>query len=175
MRRFVHVSGIIVAGFLIGCSSSSREKKSGERAGDAEADVKSAFASLQAAVKGKDADKIWALLDKDSRLDADREAKAVKEAFGKLSDAEKPEFEKKLGLSSAELTNMTGKTYVKSQRFYGKHHEITDSTVKSIKLDKDAGQLTYEENDDDHDKVTLALSHEEGQWKFAMKIPKAVE
>lgn len=174
MRMVACSAGIIIGVFLAGCTPGSREAKPGASAGKGEEEVKTAFASLQAAVKAKDGDKIWSLLDKDSQADADREAKAVKEAFGKLADKDKSDFEKKLALSADELSNMTGKLYLKSQRFYGKHYEIFDSTVKSIKLDKDAGQLTYEENDD-HDKVTLALTREGGQWKFAMKIPKAVE
>src|SRR5437016_1662068 len=45
--------------------------------------VRQAFASLQAAVKTQNADKLWDLLSTKSRADAERIAKTLREAYDK--------------------------------------------------------------------------------------------
>jgi hypothetical protein len=171
--RLVPLSILFVA-CLIGCTPTPSEppKKSG---GDAkqDAEVAQAFKALQAAIKAKDADKIWDLLAKESQADADREAKVVKDAFGKTSDKEKAEYEKRLELTGKELADITGKLYVKSRRFYGKHHEIPDSKVEKITVTGDSGTVKYIE--EDGDKITQEVVREQGKWKFVMQIPKATE
>src|SRR5262249_44980478 len=59
--------------------------------------VRKTFAELQAAVKAKDADKLWALLSTKSREDAERVAKTVREAYAKSDASEKGKQEKVTG------------------------------------------------------------------------------
>jgi hypothetical protein len=159
---------------LISCTPPTSEpakKPGGDPTPDAE--IALAFKALQSAIKAKDADKIWDLLAKESQSDAEREAKIVKEAFGKANDKDKAEYEKKLELTAKELGDITGKLYVKSRRFYGKYHEIPDSKVEKITITGDSGTVKYIEPDDD--KMTQEVVREQGKWKFVMAIPKATE
>jgi hypothetical protein len=162
----------LFAVLLIGYTpaSSAQKKNAG---GDPKAEIAQAFTALQAAIKNKDADKIWDLLAKESQDDAEREAKIVKNAFNKANDKEKAEYEEKLKLTRKELTDIAGKLYVKSRRFYGKYHEIPDSKIEKITVTGDSGTVKYIE--DDGDKVTQEVVREQGKWKFVMAIPKATE
>src|SRR5262249_31087832 len=130
-----------------------------------------AFTALQKAIKARDAEAIWKLADSDSQSDAERAAKAVKAAFGKAKD--KSEFEKKYGLSAKELADMTGKLFIKSNRFHGKYYEVPDSKVESVMVKGDTGRLTYLE--EDGDKLKFSLVRQKGQWKFTIPMPKPVD
>jgi len=169
---FLTVS-LICAISLVGCNPPAAKDKPADASKKSEEEIKTAFATLQAAIKAKDADKIWSLLAKDSQDDTDREAKAVKEAFSKLAEKDKPEYEKKVGLSAKELTEMTGKLYVKSKSFFtGKADEIPDSKLDKVVVAGESGTVHYIE--DDGDKEKLVVVREQGQWKFAVPVAKAV-
>src|SRR6516225_145167 len=156
MRMKLLSLGIVFAACLIGCNSGLPTKdKSGDDPNKAEEQVKEAFKALQMAIKGKDADKIWNLLDKDSQSDAEREAKAAKEVYGKLGDKDKTDYEKRLKLTGKELADMTGKLYVKSERFYKKHHEIPDSQLEKVSVSGDTASLNFIEPDNDNVKMRL--------------------
>ena len=157
---------IILGGCVVGCTPGGGAKKG-------EDEIKQAFAALQTSIKAKDADKIWDLLDKDSQADADREAKAVKEGFGKTADKDKPAFEEKLELNGKELADMTGKLYLKSKRFYAKYHEIPGSKLDKINITGDAAKINYIEAD--FDDVKMSAVREKGQWKFIMPMPTFME
>src|SRR5256885_16672581 len=92
-----------------------------------EDDIRKAFTALQKAIKAKDGDKIWALIDPDSQADANRAAKAVQSAFAKVGDNDKADFAKKYGLTAKELADMNGKLFLKSERFHTKYHEVPGS------------------------------------------------
>jgi hypothetical protein len=175
MRMRLVVLSILFGAYSIGCTSKTPEppKKPGVDAKQADAEVAHAFRALQAAIKAKDAETIWDLLAKESQGDAEREAKVVKEAFGKANDKDKAEYEKKLELTARELADITGKLYVKSRRFYGKYHEIPDSKVEKIAVTGESGTVKYIE--EDGDKITQEVVREQGKWKFVMAIPKATE
>jgi hypothetical protein len=136
-----------------------------------ENDIRQAFAALQKAIKARDCDKIWELIDSDSQSDAQRAAKAVKAAYAKLDD--KGNFEKKYGLTAKELSGIDGKLFIKSNRFHGKYYEVPDSKLESIKVKGDTGRLNYLE--EDGDKQKFALVREKGQWKFTIPMPKPVD
>jgi hypothetical protein len=164
---------VVGAAGLVGCAAKAPENKAKETAQKGEEEIKQAFASLQDAIKTKDADKIWNLLDKDSQDDADREARIVKESYAKLPDTDKAGLEKKMELTAKELTGMSGKDYVKSKRFYGKHHEIPGSKVDRITVAGAGATLVFIE--EDGDKITTKLARDNGQWKFNLEIPKSLE
>lgn len=165
----MHKKGIYVliafATGLAGCPADSAKK------GDEE--VRQAWTALQSAVKAKDPDKLWELLDKDSQSDAERQAKAAQETYSKLADKDKADYEEKLGLTSKELSDMTGKWYVKSKVFYKKHYEIPDSKLDKVAVTGETAKLNFIEPDDDDMKMSLV--RDKGRWRFNMSIPKAPE
>jgi glucan-binding YG repeat protein len=178
MRMKTLSAGILLVACLIGCTPTPPGKTAGgdakaKKADMSEDEVTQAFVSLQSAIKAKDGDKTWTLLAKESQDDADREAKAVKEAFAKAADKDKADYEKKLELTGKELADMSGKLYVKSRRFYGKYHEIPDSKVEKVVVAGDSGTVHYIE--EDGDKVKQEVVREKGQWKFVIKMPSAGE
>jgi hypothetical protein len=136
-----------------------------------EDEIRQAFVGLQKAIKARDSDKIWELIDSDSQTDAERAAKAVKAAYAKLKG--KDDFEKKYGLSAKELAGMNGKLFIKSNRFHGKYYEVPDSKLESIKVKGDTGRLNYIE--EDGDKQKFALVRQKGQWRFSVPMPKPVD
>ena len=139
-----------------------------------EDDIRQTFAQLQKALKARDGDKIWALIDSDSQSDADRAAKAVQNAFAKAGANDKADYEKKYGLTDKELAAMTGKLFLKSSRFHGKYHEVPGSKIESVKVKADTARLNYIEDDGDKEKLA-ANRAAKGQWKFILPMPKAVD
>jgi hypothetical protein len=161
---------VLLAGSLAliaGCSST--DKPAG---GTGEDEVKKAFASLQEALKAKDADKIWALLDDDGRADAERQATAVRDAYAKADKAGREEMEKSLGLGGKELADLKGVGYLKTKRFLGKHDEIVGSKLDKVTVSGDKATVNYTEEDGDKEK--LSYSKAKDGWKVSLAIPKGV-
>jgi hypothetical protein len=152
---------------LVGCSASDKPPPA-----TGEDEVKKAFASLQEALKAKDADKIWALLDADSQADAERQATAVRDAYAKADKAGREEMEKTLGLGGKELESVKGVGYLKTKRFLGKHDEIADSKLDKVTVAGDKGTVNYTEQDGDKEKLTFTKVKD--GWKVSLAIPKGV-
>ena len=179
MRWMCLVASLLCGAFLVGCAppappnQSDPGKKSDPADGATRAEIKAAFDALQVALDEKDADKIWSLLTQDSRDDAEREAKAVKEAFSKIADKKKPAFAKNIGLSAKEMTEITGKLYLKSNAFHtDKMEELSDCDVDEIAVAGESGVVHY--TDEEDAKVKLAVVREQGQWRFAVPVAKAI-
>src|SRR5207244_4045070 len=100
--------------------------------GKAEDDVKEAFGKLQAALKVKDAAKIWDLLDTATQADAERAAKIVKAAYKKATDKAKAKQQETLGLKADDLAKLDGQALLKTKPFLAKYHEIPDSKITGI-------------------------------------------
>src|SRR5437899_705855 len=92
--------------FTVGCS-----KTTNVAPGTAEGPVRETFTALQAALKARDVDKLWQLLDSESQDDAERAAKTIQATHAKASAEDKAGQEKALGLPSAELSVLTGKEF----------------------------------------------------------------
>ena len=137
---------------------------------DDEQAVKESFEAFQAAIKAKDAEKLWGLLDSDSRDDAERAAKAIKAAYAKASAEQKAEMAKKLGLSGDELAKLTGSGFLKTKRFHGKYHEVPDSKIEKITVQGNAAKVYYVE--EDGDKETMKLVRQDGRWKLTVPMPQ---
>ncbi|HYT93281.1 MAG TPA: hypothetical protein VEL76_31470 [Gemmataceae bacterium] len=148
---------------VIGCSGRSSED---------EKQAKETFLAFEAAVKAKDPDKIWDLLATDSREDADRAAKTLKEAYLKADTKEKKaEQEKKAGLKGDELTGLTGRLFLKSNQFHsGEAEELPGSTFESVVVTGDQAKVTYIENTPKKEEEKLKLVRENSKWKVAWKI-----
>jgi hypothetical protein len=116
------------------------------------------------------------LLAKDTQGDTERESKAVKEAYGKLAEGDKPAYEKKVELSSKELSEMTGKLYVKSSTFFtGETAEMPDSQWdKVVATGESTATVHYIEDNGKGQRETRSVTREDGQWKFVLPVSKAV-
>src|SRR5262249_13567434 len=81
--------------------------------------VRDAFAAFQTALKAHDGDKIWGLLDADSRDGAERAGKGL---------------------------NLSGKEFVKSDHFCGQKElkEVAEGKVKKVSLQGDKATVTYD-------------------------------
>jgi hypothetical protein len=138
-----------------------------------EDEIRQAFTQLQKAIKARDPEAIWGLIDGDSQADANRAAKAVQAAYAKAGDTSKGDFAKKYGLTAKELAAMNGKLFIKSDRFHGKYYEVPGSKFDTVKVKGDTARMTYIE--DDGDKEKFSLVRKKGEWKFIIPMPKAVD
>ena len=170
---------ILLAALGLGCSDAARPptgpaaKPAAQQTSDAQGEetaVRDAFSAFQAALKAKDAGKLWDLLDSDSRSDADRAAKALQAAYAKASAEEKAEQEKALGLTAAELTALNGQGFLKTTRFLGKHHEVPGSKIDKVVVQAGKATVTYIEEDGDVEKLNAV--REDGKWKLSVAMPE---
>jgi hypothetical protein len=137
-----------------------------------EEEVRQTFTALQRALEGKDADKVWALLDEDSQADAEREARGIRDAYAKAAPAERAEQAKELGLPGAGLASLKGPGFLKTRRFLGKYDEIPGSKITRVEIKGDKAVVSYLEPDGDREKLTLV--RQAGQWKVSVPMPKGV-
>jgi hypothetical protein len=157
-------SAALVA-LLAGCSDGDKAPPDRKE----EEQVRQTFAALQKALKDRDADKIWSLLDEDCRADAEAAAKSIRDAYAKATPAERAEQEKALGLPGAELSSLDGRGFVKTKRFHGKHDEIPPSKIEEVVVHYDKATVHYVEPDDD--KIKLPMVREKGEWKVYLPKP----
>jgi hypothetical protein len=169
MNRF-RVGLLLAAAAVAGCSGGQSAAPSGSSS-EEEAQVKQTFAAFQKALRVKDADKVWDLLDDDSRADAQRVAKAISDAYAKATADEKAKQEKELDLPGAELSILSGTGFLKTKRFLGKYNEIPESKVEKVVLVGDKATINYTE--DDGDKEKLAAVRQGGQWRLTVPMPSA--
>jgi hypothetical protein len=155
----------ILIGLLAGCTGGSPSQPAA--GGDADKDkVKAAFEAVQQAVKARDADKLWNLLDSDSQADAERAAKAWKEKYA-MAEAEK--VKKDLGVSAEELAKLAGSSFLKTEPFHNKYEELSQSKMKDVKVAGEQASVDYVEPDGD--KEVLKFSRQSGQWKARLMMP----
>lgn len=162
-KRLVPLAVILAA---CGCSKPAAPPP----AGSEEEAVQKAFATFQEAMKAKDGEKLFGLLDTDSQAEATRAAQTIKDAYAKATPAEKGETEKALGLPAAEVAALDAKGFLKSKRFLGKYHEIPDSKFEKATVQGDKATANYIE--DDGDKVKLEMVKQGGAWKVSIPMPK---
>jgi hypothetical protein len=159
---------VIALGLVVGCSGGPQTAQ-----GKGEDQVRESFTALQAALKAKDADKIWALLDAESQADAERAAQGIKAAYEKASADEKAQQEKALGLTGPELSSLSGRAFLKTKRFYGKYDELPESKLDKVTVQGDSATVNYVEPDGDKEKLTLV--RQEGHWKVTLPMPKGTQ
>jgi hypothetical protein len=137
-------------------------------AGDKE-DVRAAFQAFQAALKARDAAKVYALLDSASQAAANRAAQFVKTTYNKAADAQKAKMVKTLGLPGTELARLTGEGFLKTKTFQGKYDEIPGSKVQDVTVQGDRATVFYIEPDNDKEK--LQLNRQKGKWRISAPMP----
>jgi hypothetical protein len=133
--------------------------------------VRQRFAEVQAAVKARDAGKLWGMLSSKSRADAEKEAKALRTAYEGADAAEKARLEKELGLAGEELAKLAGPGFLKTRRFLRKYDEVAESTVERVTAQGDSATLYFTEPDGDREK--MAFVREDDQWRAWVAMPKA--
>jgi hypothetical protein len=147
-----------------GCSRQATPAKDEDQA-------KETFTAFEAAIKTNDQDKVWDLLSADSQKDADRAAQTLKGDYLKADAKEKAEQEKKLGLKADELAGLTGRLFLKSNRFRsGEIDELPGARFEKAVVSGDQATVHYEENTAKKDKETLKLVREGGKWKVLVPI-----
>jgi hypothetical protein len=155
---------LLACSFAIGC-----QKPTEHSAANEEEAVSKVVLAFQAALKTRDADTLWSLLDSDSQADAERAAKTIREGFAKATADKKAEQEKALGLPGADLATLTGTGFLKTNRFIGKYHEVPGSTIDKVTPQGDTAKVDYTEEDGDHE--TLKLVRQDGKWKLSLRMP----
>ena len=167
MNRIAIVSFLSLLPFLAlsGCS-----KESAAPTSNPEEDIKAAWASFQEAVKAKDPEKIWGLLDADTQAGAENAAKSLREKYAKATPAEQAELQKKYVLSGEEIATIKGVSYLKSKEFAHPYREVPDSKMTKIDMKGDKAKLHYVEPD--NDKEDLDLVRKDGKWKFVLPMTK---
>jgi hypothetical protein len=158
-----------MAAFTAGCSGGTGTTAPSLPVAD-EAMARSRFAELQAAVKEGDADKLWSLMDGKSRADAEREAGKVKAAYAQAGPEDRAKLEEALGLTGSEVAGLTGKGVLGTKRFKGRYHEVPDSTIEKVVIEKESVAIHFLEPDGDHEKIVLVPDG--GQWKFWLTTPR---
>jgi hypothetical protein len=155
--------GIAVA---LGCSS----KPSDRAANDEESIVREQFAELQSAIKSRDTEKLWALLDARSRADAERAAKNIQTTYNQAGAEEKSKQEEALGLSGTELSKLDGKGVLKTKRFQKRYHEVPEGKIGKVDVQGDSATVHY--LDDEGEKEKAIFVRQDGQWKAWLTMPK---
>jgi hypothetical protein len=150
----------------LGCSKTTERPPA-----DEEGAVRERFSELQTALRSRDAEKLWMLLDSRSQADAERAAKAIQTAYTQANPEEKAEQEKDLGLTKAELTGLTGKGFLKTKRFQKKYHEVPDGKIDKVVIQGDSATIYFLEPDGDKEKAILV--RQDGLWKVWLTMPKA--
>lgn len=162
---------------LIGCGTGPptppTDKGSEEARKKTEEEITTVVTNLQAAVKAKDADKIWDLLDTQSQKVLEAEALRIKQHYAKLAAEDKSAYETKLGLSRQELAEMTGKLYVKLIPFYDKvFNKIPDSKFEKIEQTAPLTAIVHcTSRDGSAAKLDVFREAVRG-WKIIVPIPK---
>ena len=84
------------------------------------------FDDVAAAVKAKDADKLWELLSAKSQKDAETIANGVRETYAKANAEEKRKLEEFTGLTAKEISQLSAKGYLKGQSVWRKYHDLLE-------------------------------------------------
>ena len=112
--------------------------------GKEEKPVREASAAFQDALKAHDGDKLWDLIDADSRAGAERAAKAK---------------------------NLSAKDFLKSDHFCGQKalDEVQEGKIEKVSVQGEKATVTFVAPDGDHEK--LKLVREGSQWKVSAPVP----
>jgi hypothetical protein len=160
-------AGLLIAVCAAGCNA--ERKPPAPAPADEGGAVRARFAEVQAALKAGDADKLWPLLNEKSHADAERTARKVRAAYAEANPEGKAKLEEAVGLRGAELAGLTGKGFLKSERFRGKYRDVPGSAVEKVALEGDNATVYYLEEDGDKEKMILV--REGGAWKVWLTMP----
>lgn len=159
--------GLLLLGIATGCASKPPE----DPASKDEPVLRQRFAELQNAIKNGETDKLWKILDSRSQAEAEKTAQAIRAAYTSAGPEQKAKQEAALGVSAADLADMTGKTILSSKPFQkSKYHELPDSKIERVVGTGDDATIYYLETDGDREK--LIWTKQDGNWHVWLAMPK---
>jgi hypothetical protein len=129
-----------------------------------------AFVQFQAVLKSGNADNLWGMTDADTHTAAERAAERERVAAERLTPEERETKAKELGLSTEELTTLTGKTYLKTTLFLKRKpaDEIPGSQFESASIQAGKAIVKYKETHGAENKLTFT---KEGDiWKAYLPV-----
>jgi hypothetical protein len=171
--------GFLVLVFVPGCgdrpadpAAPTAPAKSAEESGpEAEKTVRGRFKEVQEAVKLRDTNKVWGLLSKKSRAEAEQSARDNRASYEQADPQERTKLDEALGLSGPEVAGLTGPGMLRTKRFLRKYNELPESEVEKVTVQGDTATVYWLEPDGDHEKTVFL--REDGQWKAWLWIPRA--
>jgi hypothetical protein len=127
--------------------------------------------ALQRAVKEKDYDAVWSLLDEDTRKKAEEVAKKVKEQYVSGDAGVRSELSERHGFTTgSEFERLDGRGYVHSKVFWYEIEDLPDSTFKTpAEIDGTEATVRYTEKGETKEEQ-LTLIKEEGKWKVEVDV-----
>jgi hypothetical protein len=131
--------------------------------------VRAAFADLQAAIPGGDADKLWGLLSQKSRADAERVARDMRTAYEQAGRDAKAKQAERLGLTGEELAKLTGRDFLKTRRFRDKYEEAAAGKVTRVAVQRDSATVYWDDADGEREKTIFV--REGDRWKAWLSMP----
>jgi hypothetical protein len=163
---------LLLGAVLVGCNGSpaAPEPPAQKAEPNAEEVVRARFKELQTAVHAKDADKVWGMLCKKAKAEAEQAAAEYRADHDQAGPKEKAAHEKALGLSGADIAKLTGPGMLKTKRFLRKYQELYESVVEKVTVQGDTATVYWVEPDEDHEK-TIFL-REDGRWQAWLWVPK---
>ncbi len=164
MRRSVRAAALALL-LLAGCSG----EPTGQATAEEDAELRARFAEVQTAVKDRDGDKLWTLLDARSRGEAEKAAQKLKEGYAKATPDDQAKLQETHGLSKEELIGLTPQRYLKSRKLSTKYEDLPGSKVERVAREGENATLYYLEPDGDHEKAIFL--REDGKWKIWLRIP----
>lgn len=144
-----------------------------ESGADAEKAVRHRFTEIQGAVKTSAADRLWLLISTKCRAEAEESARDNRLAYAEADQDRKVKLQMVLGLSEGEMVKLTGPDMLSTKPFLAKYHELPESEVEKVTVQKDHATVYWLEPDGDHEKTIF--QREDGQWKAWLWIPKAAK
>jgi hypothetical protein len=174
MNRVASAGAALLASLLIlaspGMLRADPEKPPAEEKSVAKT-PEEAWSQFQKAIGGKDKDRIWSLLSKDSRESLE------KEIGGKLKSAEgteRAEMAKELGVTEEAFAKMSEKELVLAmilQAASASENDLVKLKVKDIKVDGDKAEGNRDVSADEKTEETTKayFLKEDGEWKIDIK------
>jgi hypothetical protein len=130
------------------------------------------FGEVEAAIKAKDADKLWDVLSAKSQKDAEKIANEVREAYAKASVEEKRKQEEAMGLAAKDIPQLTAKGWIKGQSVWRKFHDLPGGKILRVDVAGDNATVQYLETDGDREKMLFVKQG--GEWKAWLILPRPV-
>jgi hypothetical protein len=167
MRR--HRLGLRWLGMALLVGASGCAKPAEAPPVDEGAAVRARFEEFQKTLGEHDADRLWAMLSRQSRDEAERAARVLRAEYEKADAKKRAEQEKTLGLSGAELAKLTGRDFLKTRRFEAKYKEAREGKFERVSAQGDTATVYFVDDEGDREKILLL--REEGQWQLWLKMP----
>jgi hypothetical protein len=137
--------------------------------GDEEPRIRARFEEFRDALQARDAERLWAMLSRQSQADAERAARTLRTEHDKADPQSKAEQEKELGLSAADLSKLTGRDLMRTRPFQERYEEARDGKFERASVKDDNATVYF--RDDEGDREKLIMLREGEQWKLWLKVP----